>query len=361
MTEEVAIGVDIGGTKIHFAVVDRQGKIIHDRIDPTPAREGADQIMHAVLSGIGSMAAFIELAADPILHCRGVGIGSAGQIDFRTGSVQFAVDTLPGWTGMQIREIVQQRYPLPVYVDNDVNVIALAEKCYGSGIGLQHFICLALGTGVGGAIVVADQIVHGSFGGAGELGHVSVDFNGPRCSCGNYGCLELYASGTGIARVASEMAERHGWHVPWAASSRSVIQAWLAEDRHAVQVMDTVFRALSSGISGLIHIFNPQAVILGGGVAEVGERFITELRERAASRTSPSMWRDVQLLPAKVGNKSGVIGAAAQIWYYGLGEHGQHGDVKDVESVKGVEDVKNVGGVEDVKGVKDHGGGLRRD
>lgn len=312
--QEVSIGVDIGGTKIHFAVVDQQGNILFDHIEPTPAKEGAAKIMETVIVGIEKMNTFIE-SADSLL-CKGIGIGSAGQINFETGSVQFAVDTLPGWTGTPIKAIVQDKYHLPVYVDNDVNVIALAEKCYGSGAQFRHFICLALGTGVGGGIVESDRIVRGTFGGAGELGHFSVDFNGPRCSCGNYGCIELYASGSGIARLASEMIDKHQWKVDWEPNSRSVISAWQASDPHAVQVMDTVLRALSTGISGLIHIFNPQAVIIGGGVMDAGESILSVLRETVKVRTAPSMWKDVQLLPAKVGNRSGVIGAAAQTWFY---------------------------------------------
>jgi len=312
---EVAIGVDIGGTKIHFAVVGRHGDIIRQHIEPTPAREGAEQIMNAVVGGIERMLRATEDGAEP-LQVKGIGIGSAGQINFNTGIVEYAVDTLPGWTGTRIKPIVETRFPYPVYVDNDVNVIAVAEKMYGAGSRLRHFICLALGTGVGGAIVESGHIVRGAFGGAGELGHISVDFNGPRCSCGNYGCLEQFASGTGIARVAREMIAAQRWSVAWAPDSRSVLAAWHEGDAYAAQVMDVVIRALSAAIAGLIHTFNPEAVIIGGGVAETGDRFMDEIVRHTEARTGSAMWRAVRIVPAKVGNSSGVIGAAAQLWHY---------------------------------------------
>jgi glucokinase len=243
---------------------------------------------------------------------QGIGIGSAGQIDFSTGTVAFAVDTLPGWTGTRIKARTAERFPdLPVIVDNDVNVAAVAEQRIGAASGLRNFICLVLGTGIGGAIVVDGKLVRGTYGGAGELGHVSVDFNGPRCSCGNRGCLELYASGPGIARIAREGSFSF-------ADSRQVIEAWLAGDSQANQVMDIVIRALASGISGFIHTFNPEAVIIGGGVAQAGERFLHSIRQETERRTSAAMWKAVQLEPAAAGNHAGVIGAALQMWHYSV-------------------------------------------
>ncbi|UVI27964.1 ROK family protein [Paenibacillus spongiae] len=314
MSVELAVGVDIGGTKIHFALVDDEGKLYHQEIVRTESRKGAVVVLNQVLEGIERMCLAVPAYTDRE-KLRGIGIGSAGQIDFATGRVAFAVDTLPGWTGTRIKEEVSARFPgLRVIVDNDVNVQAIAERRYGAAQGLNSFVCLSLGTGVGGAVVENGQLIRGTFGGAAELGHVSVDFNGPRCSCGNRGCLELYASGTGIVRLADERAAAGLYEGQ--TDSRSVIKGWLDGESSAAAVMDVVIAALSTATSGLIHTFNPQAVIIGGGVSEAGEPLLTALRSETALRTAPAMWKAVQIVPAAVGIQAGVIGAAAQIWHY---------------------------------------------
>lgn len=314
-----AVGVDIGGTKIHFAVVDGEGTIAEQRIVPTGTDQGPEHVMQNVMGGISRLIASSGAPID------GIGIGSAGQIDCRSGSVSFAVDTLPGWTGMPIKQIVEHGFGLPTYVDNDVNVIAIAEKCFGSAKLFDHYVCLALGTGVGGAIVEAGKLLRGSSGGAGELGHLSVDFNGPRCSCGNFGCIELYASGPSIARLAREAGYKGGFRSSSSGevTAKEVIAGWMESDALAGKVMDSVIRALSAAIAGLIHAFNPQAVIIGGGVAEAGEPFFAALTEQAEARTSPSMWNDCRIIPASVGANAGVIGAAAQVWQCNTGAFGK--------------------------------------
>jgi glucokinase len=311
-----AVGVDIGGTKIHFAIVDEEGTIAEQHTVATGAALGPEHVMRNVLGGISRLISSGGVSID------GIGIGSAGQIDFRSGSVSFAVDTLPGWTGTPIKQIVENSFGLPVFVDNDVNVISIAEKCFGSAKGLDHFVCLALGTGVGGAVVESGKLLRGSSGGAGELGHISVDFNGSRCSCGNYGCLELYASGPSLARLAREAGHAFGKYGD-EITAKEVIASWMDGDAIAGNVMDTAIRALASAIGGIIHTFNPQAIIIGGGVAEAGEPFFAALTKHAEARTSPSMWNDCRIMPASAGANAGVIGAAAQVWLYNTGSIGK--------------------------------------
>lgn len=313
MKKEMAVGVDIGGTKISCGLVDREGVLLRRIIVPTPS--GSSAIMDRVADGIERL---LEEEDGRRRFClKGIGVGSAGQIDFAAGAVRHAVDTIPGWTGTDIRGPLSARFELPVYVDNDVNAIALSEKWFGAGRQYRHFICLALGTGVGGAIVDAGRIVRGSFGGAGEFGHMSVDFNGPRCSCGNYGCLELYASGTGIARIARETVGEGAIGLGSGISSHDVIRSWRNGEEWASRVMDTVVRALCTAISGMIHALNPQAVIIGGGIAEAGSILFDALLSGTETRTSGAMWSAVRLLPAASGVDAGIMGAAVQAWEYG--------------------------------------------
>ncbi|WP_372635444.1 ROK family protein [Cohnella sp.] len=311
---EYAIGADIGGTKIQVAAVDREGRVADRHLAPTEAHLGPDQVMEKLLSGIERIRS--RLPADA--RVAGIGVGSAGQIDFKSGTVAFAGDHLPGWTGTPIKSRVEERFGLPAYVDNDVNVVAVAEQLYGAGRGLDSFLCVALGTGIGGAIVEAGRIVRGAQGCAGELGHVSVDFNGPRCdNCGNNGCVELYASGSGIARLGRELIAESAERPAWRPDSREIAQAWLQGDPQAARVMDVAIRALAAAIAGYIHMCNPQAVIVGGGVSETGPSFLEALDREVRGRTSPSVRSAYRLLPAYVGNDAGVIGAAAQVWLYG--------------------------------------------
>lgn len=307
-----AIGVDIGGTKIQFAAVDPEGQIVNSHLVPTDAYLGPAGVMDKVLTGIDRMASSLS----SLNEAAGIGIGSTGQINFQTGTVEYAGDTMPGWTGTAIKREVEQRFSRPVFVDNDVNVVAIAEKMFGAGRAYKSFVCVTLGTGIGGAIVEAGRLVRGLFGGAGELGHVSVDFNGPRCGCGNYGCIELYASGTGIARIGRLALETSPESPGWEANSRAIHQAWLRGEPLAAEVMNQVTRALGTAIAGFIHTFNPEAVIIGGGMSEAGRIFFDRLDEAVQARTSDAMRKVCRLLPAYVGKDAGVIGAAAQVWHY---------------------------------------------
>ena len=314
-TVKAAIGVDIGGTSLKFAVVDQEGRVLRERTAATPSHGGANSIMSEMLAGIDSLLADMRASA-PDVPIEGIGIGAAGQIDAKDGSVAFAVDTIPGWTGTPIRRLTADRFPaLPVYVDNDVNVLALAEKYYGAGKNARHFVCVALGTGIGGAIVQDGAIVHGAYGGAGELGHLSVDFNGPRCSCGNFGCLELYASGSGIHRLLADMFD--GLSPPaWELNAAGLLSAWERGDAAAAEVMDVVLGALGSAFASIIHALNPEAIIVGGGMLDRVPALLPAIERATAPRTSPAMWKHVKLLPALSGNRSGVIGAAAQVWHH---------------------------------------------
>lgn len=302
---EAAIGVDLGGTKLALALVDRQGVVHHHKVLPTEAHKGAAHVLDNMIQGVQDVAFVADREG---IAVTGIGIGSAGQIDAKSGSVAHAGDTLPGWTGTPLRTVVSERFKLPTYVDNDVNVIAVAEKMYGVAQGLDSFVCVALGTGIGGAVVERGELVRGVFGGAGEIGHMSVDFNGPRCYCGNYGCLELYASGSGIARLAHVA----GWSQE--TSAREVISRWQVQDEAAMEIVKQMIDALATAIAGLVHILNPQAIVIGGGVADIGEPLFAVLREAVRERTFPSMFSKLSLLPAQMGSHAGVIGAAGLVW-----------------------------------------------
>lgn len=309
---EYAIGVDIGGTKINAGIVDAQGNVLHSVSVKTLAGEAAtvDRILQAIQAVIAEVR-----AEQPDLPIQGIGVGSAGQVDWERGSIRAASELIPGYAGTPLRAILQEKFQLPVIVDNDVNVLALTEKYLGAGQGVEHFLCLALGTGVGGALVVEGRLVHGTWGGGGELGHMSVDYRGIPCACGGIGCLEQYASGTSIGkRMREKLASIGLTDADSAVDSREVFARWHRGDQVATELMNETLAALSAAIASLIHMFNPALIVIGGGVSEAGERFFEQLRNEVAYRAMPAMWEGVRIEPAYRGNWSGMIGAALQLW-----------------------------------------------
>lgn len=389
---QYAIGVDVGGTKINAGWISAEGEVLHSHTIPTAA--GEVRVMDRILEAIWAVHALKDEVLPEGAGFAGIGVGTAGQVDAETGSIRFASDLLPGYTGTKVKQELEETFGVPVYVDNDVNVLALTELKLGAGRGAKHLICLALGTGVGGAIVVDGRIVHGAWGGAAELGHLSVDFNGLPCVCGGVGCLEQYASGTGIAkRMNMKLAANGvpGQHKPGTYEDRNlvetvetvqaedgnpdsvemnlaeaedrdeivqakdgdrepveavqaengprnsdntvqakvesggesqvatidakqVISLWQEGDTLATEVMEETFAALGAAIASIAHLFNPEVVVIGGGVAEAGEPIFERVREEAKKRGMSSFMDDLQIVPAFQGNWSGMIGAALQVW-----------------------------------------------
>ncbi|NQX62669.1 ROK family protein [Paenibacillus qinlingensis] len=307
---DYAIGVDVGGTKINAGLVNAQGEVLCMVSLATLAGEvrTVDRIQQAIHEVIAE-----AQSLGPDLFLKGIGVGSAGQIDWASGSIRSASDIIPGYAGTALKDILHEHFQLPVIVDNDVNVLALTEKHLGAGRGVEHFLCLALGTGVGGALVVDGQLVHGAWGGGGELGHISVDFRGIPCVCGGIGCLEQYASGTSIARRMREKLARMGI-ADDSVDTREVFARWHAGDLAANELMQETLSALGSAIASFIHMFNPALIVIGGGVAEAGDHLFTELRKEVARKTMPAMLDGVRIEPAYRGNWSGMIGAALQLW-----------------------------------------------
>lgn len=309
---DYAIGVDIGGTKINAGLVSRHGDIV-DRCSVETLAGQANTVERAIaavstiLDGMSNRKSGIQL--------KGIGVGSSGQIDWKEGNVRFGTELIPGYVGTPLKRRLGQTFGLPVYVDNDVNVIALTEKYFGAGRGVSHMLCLALGTGVGGAIMIDGRIHHGLWGGAAEAGHMTVDFNGLPCICGGRGCLEQYASGTGIALRMRKKLAAAGLD-DGTITTREVIALWQADDKLATEIMDETFAALGGAMATLIHLFNPEVIVIGGGVSEAGETFLARVREETEKRTMPSFMEGLRICKAYRGNLSGMIGAALQCWEY---------------------------------------------
>jgi glucokinase len=306
----LSIGIDIGGTKIALGLADQSGTILAKTVVPTP-KAGRREILSIMKEKVYSLMEEADSKDWPKII--GIGIGTAGQIDFKNGCVLSGTTNIQGWNNVPLREEIENAFLLPVWVDNDVNVVLLAEKYLGAAVDENDVVCLALGTGVGGAVISGGEILRGSWGSAAELGHISIDLNGPLCNCGFRGCLETYASGPSIARM---MKERLGTHGGEQITSQYVFSLFQQGDRTAVSVIDTMIHSLSFAIVNFIHTFNPSVVLLGGGVMSNGEWILEAVKEKIKTLGLRSMVDPVKVVSAKLGPDAGLIGAAYQSFVY---------------------------------------------
>ena len=315
--EPWAIGVDLGGTKVEVAAVDAGGKILQRLKQPTRVETGPDRIM-AAIAGMVRQLRQPDLPSPPA----GVGVGVAGQINAATGVVRFAPNL--NWREVPFRDRLQTALELPVVVTNDVRAATWGEWLHGAGQGAEDLICLFIGTGIGGGVVSGGRMLEGCTNTAGELGHITTDLNGPPCTCGHRGCLEALAGGWAIARRAREairdapaagkaFLQAAGLKEPVAPEDINagvVAAAARAHDPLARLLVDEVARALIAGTVSLVNAFNPCRLILGGGVMqglpELLNRIDTGIRGAALAAATEGL----QVLPAKLRNDAGVVGAA---------------------------------------------------
>jgi len=289
-------GVDLGGTKILTALADSEGRIIRKVRMATPVSGGVEAVVDCLVESVRKVAAGVSLAA--------VGVGTPGPVDHVTGLVHQAPNL--GWKGVPLGEMLAGRLLAPVFVENDANCAALGEYRQGAGRGVRHLVYVTVSTGVGGGLILDGRIYHGESGGAGEIGHMTLDPLGPLCSCGRRGCLEACASGTAIAREA-----RKRGFLPAPATAKEVAEAARRGDREATAVLRDAFVYLGRGLAAVITLLNPRLVVVGGGVMAGAADFLPVAREEAARCTYGPAWERVEVVPAFLGADSGVTGAAA--------------------------------------------------
>lgn len=318
MTKELhcAIGIDLGGTKIEMGVVTSFGEVI-DRIRVnTDAKNGPKAIEQQLLRGIE------VLNARALAEIKGIGIGVAGQIDERAGIVHFAPN-LPGWYDVPLRDSLQERIELPVQLINDVRAITWGEWLFGAGKGYRDLICLFVGTGIGSGIVSGGQLLTGCSNTCGEVGHMSIDFQGPLCTCGSRGCWEAIAGGWGIAKQAQEaiassqadghyMLEKAKGKVE-AVTAKIVVEAYRLGDSLALLIVEKVKQALIAGCVNLVNAINPCRLILGGGIIDAVPEFIPLIEKGIRELALKASTQKLEISPAKLGKEVGVIGAAAVV------------------------------------------------
>jgi len=343
----VVIGVDLGGTQVRAALV-QDGKLLSRVGYLTQDEDGFEAVMRrikdAVLEAAQQGGALLEQVV-------GIGIGAPGPLDSRTG-ILFAPPNLKGWRNVPLRQLLYEEFYLPVYLGNDANLAGLGEHTYGAGRGVPDMVYVTVSTGIGGGVLIVGRILEGVSGTAGEIGHMTIDIHGPRCNCGNTGCLEVLASGTAIARraseaieeglgegmlaVAREMASKINPLTDQGGQSRFAPQADVAQmsrelqvdaavvveaarrgDQVASGIMRRAAENVGVGMVNLIHLFNPALIVIGGGVSKAGPLLFEPVERVVRERAMEAPRQAVRIVRAELGENVGLLGAAA----YTLQQH----------------------------------------
>jgi glucokinase len=299
------LGIDIGGTKLAVAVVQPNGQVLVEDRQPSQASDGPDAMIERV---IGMSRAAMADARGAAGEVAAIGIGCGGPLDPWRGVVLNALNN-PGWVDIPLVERIQDALGRPAYLDNDANAAALGEHRFGAGRGVGHMVYLTISTGVGGGVILDHRLYRGANGNAAELGHISVAVHGGRpCHCGSVGCLEMYASGTSIA---ARYREALGPDAVRAITAVDVTDAVRRGDPTATAVWDETMELLGGAVASIIHAFNPQLVVLGGGVTHSGDLLFEPVRRVVKERAMPWLAGAARIVPADLGRMTGVLGAVA--------------------------------------------------
>jgi glucokinase len=309
MRNAEAIGVDLGGTKLLLGVLDPASKVVWESRERSTGHGETDLVELLVRE--------VEEARAERGGVEAVGLGIPATIDHENGlavsAVNLPIDNLP------VRDLVAERIGLPVFVDNDANLAALAEHLFGAAQGTRNALLLTVGTGIGGGLILGGELYRGATGAGAELGHVVIEMDGPHCqgNCPNHGCVEAFASGTALGREGHEAAEREpdsalGRLLAGGAEidGRAVTDAALAGDEVAVDVVALIGRRLGVALSSFANIFEPETIVIGGGVMAAGELLLEPARRELRARALPPMNR-APVVAAQLGYDAGMIGAAS--------------------------------------------------
>ena len=311
------LGIDLGGTTTKFAIMKPQGEIQQRWSIQTDVLNDGNNIIPNIIDSINHHLQLYQMSAKQF---QGIGIGTPGSVDYQTGTVDSAFNL--NWDRpMALKEQIELHTNIPVQVENDANVAALGERWLGAGKNADNVAFVTLGTGVGGGIIINGQIVHGQGGSAGEIGHMTINPQGYRCTCGKRGCLETVASATGIVHVARDYAQEYAGDSELKASldngddltAKDVFDLAKQNDPLALKVTHAVCDQLGLALSIVAVTINPQYIIIGGGVSNAGDFLLQRVRESYNRYVFSSVKKTTTLTLATLGNEAGVIGAASLI------------------------------------------------
>ena len=298
MTAKYIIGIDLGGTNLKSALLDLKYKILRKEVFNTQDFIKKERLIQAILDSIHRILKYKNLNTRQIL---GIGLGLPGPIDVKRGLVHF-FPNIAGWKEVNLKNILEKRLGLPVSLDNDANLMSLAEFRMGAAKGSRNAVCLTLGTGVGGGIIIEGRLYRGSTYSAGEIGHLPINEEGPQCNCRGIACLETYIGNNRIIAQAKKI-------FPQKISLEKLSQLAKKKDGKALKIWSDVGGHLGVALVGVVNLLNPDAIVIGGGVANAGKVLFDRVKEIISRQAMPVQARQVKVFKAKLGNDAGLIGA----------------------------------------------------
>lgn len=322
-----AVGIDLGGTYTKLALVDTRGRISHRAKLSTAAYGSRADLIAGIVFEVKAILKDARLSRTALL---GVGIGVPGLVDFGRGFV-YALTNIPGWKNTPLKRILEAKLGVPVLVDNDVNVMALGECKFGAGKGADDLVCVTLGTGVGGGIIIDGELYRGFTYSAGEVGHMPLKEEGLSCNCGGKGCLERYVGNRYLVEEIKGMI-RGGRRTAItkivggdisAITPEIISEAALKGDRLSLDFWKMTGKRIGITLVGIVNLLNPEAIIIGGGIAGAGEPLFKSIRRTVRERALRVPAAAVKIVKAKLGNDAGVIGAATLLFCPKTHRHGR--------------------------------------
>lgn len=287
------IGLDIGGTAVKYGLLDENGVILELGEFPTEAEKGVENLFKNICKVID------KYLSDDIL---GIAVSGTGQIDGTIGKVIGGNPIIPGWIGTNLVEKLEERYKIPAVLENDVNCAALGEKWLGAGKNSENFVCLTIGTGIGGGIILNGDIFRGDTYVAGEFGHIQIVKSGEECLCGKKGCYERYASATALVKMVKEKTGK-------TLNGKEIFELEKSGDKEIKEIVDRWIDYFTDGLSTIAYIFNPPLVVIGGGVTKQGEYLLNRILVSLDSKLGINYKKNLKIKFAELGNNAGILGA----------------------------------------------------
>lgn len=299
MSKRFIIGIDLGGTNLKLGLLSLNFKIIHREKLRTQKFFRQESLISAIVTGVNEILEARKLERSAIL---GIGLGLPGPVDEKNGIVHF-FPNIPGWKEVGLKKILSKRLRLPIFLDNDAKLMALAESKLGAGRGFKNSLCITLGTGVGGGLIIDGSLYRGSSNAAGEIGHVPINENGSRCNCGGRGCLEAYIGNSRIMQEARRIFRRD-------ISLEELSLLAKRKNKLALNIWSDVARRLGLALSGVVNLLNLDAIVIGGGVANAGKVLLDRVKKGINEQAMSVQAKRVKIFKAKFTNDAGLIGAA---------------------------------------------------
>lgn len=305
---EYAIGIDLGGTSIKYALVDKAGNSFFEGKLPSFASVSAAEVIGQLVKAATILK---EEAARQNWEICGVGVGTPGIVDVTNSVVLGGAENIVGWENIDLATILEEKLNLPIVIGNDANLMGLGETKFGAGRGCTHVVFLTVGTGIGGAVIIDGRLFNGYANRGTELGHVPLIATGERCACGAVGCLEHYASTAALVRRFAALAQERGLTFDEEINGELIVRLYHEAFPLAIDCLNEHFYYLGRGIAGFINIFSPERIVIGGGVTESGAFYLEKIREVVKENVIMDCALNTEIVAAELGNRAGLIGAAS--------------------------------------------------